>query len=56
MTAPDVATILSRLAVIETKLDANAIDSTRVRRLEIIVAVLLGSWGVDVFNIPTPFS
>ena len=56
MTPNDVSKILSRLAVIETKLDSQSVDSSRVRRLEMIVAVLLGSWGVDAFHIPTPFS
>lgn len=56
MTPNDVGQILSRLAVIESKVDAQALDSGRVRRLEMVVFGILCTWGADIAGVPTPFS
>lgn len=56
MTSGDITTILTRLAVIESKVDEGRTDSARVRRLELLVFGILCSWGADIAGIPTPFS
>lgn len=59
MTPSDVTQILVRLGVIENKLDTQAVDSSRVRRLEITVAGLLvafGMAGANAAGVPLPFS
>lgn len=59
MTTSDVTQILVRLGVIENKLDTNAVDSKRVRRLEMTVSglvVAFGMAGANAAGIPLPFS
>lgn len=54
MTTADVTKILERLAVIETKLDAQAQVVGRVRRLEIIIAAIVAALGADAAGLSLP--
>lgn len=55
MTPNDVTKILERLAVIETKLDAQGEIVNRVRRLEIVIVAIVAALGADAAGIRLPF-
>lgn len=54
MSSADVTTILERLAVIETKLDAQSQVVGRVRRLELVIVAILAALGADAAGISLP--
>jgi hypothetical protein len=54
MSTADVTKILERLAVIETKLDAQSQMTTRVRRLELVIVAIVAALGIDAAGISLP--
>lgn len=54
MTPSDVTKILERLAVIETKLDAQGEVVGRVRRLEIVIVAMIAALTADAAGFKLP--
>lgn len=54
MSGNDVSTILERLAIIETKLDAQSAIVNRVRRLELVIVGIVAALGADAAGISLP--